>query len=125
VRTRVNAPSVPRPLVAAVVLGVIVVVGYDAVRIGLLRLSTRDAAQTVAGEAARSFYDSRSADVALATAEKGAVDGGAAISDHSFSVAADGSVTLTLVKQTTTVVIGRVEKAWTSSSATASSTYSP
>jgi hypothetical protein len=107
----------------AVVMALLGVVGFDLISMGAGRLRAEDDAQEAARIAVTSFKNDkdlqRAYEAALAhVVAEGAV--GSTIPPESFSVAPDGSVTLTLWHTAPTLVVEKVPPArgWATASAT-------
>lgn len=102
------------------VLGVLGLLGFDAVALGVGRLSAEDHAQQAAREAVRTWQQTpdiqRAYEAALTETDPAAE----VIAPASFSVSDDGAVTLTLTHTSTTLVLSRIGplRSWATSSAT-------
>jgi len=102
------------------VLGVLGVLGFDAVALGVGRLTAEDHAQQAAREAVRSWQqtpDLQRAYEAALTETDPAAD---VIAPDRFSVSPDGAVTLTVTHTSNTLVLSRIGplRSWATSSAT-------
>ncbi|HET8971058.1 MAG TPA: hypothetical protein VFN19_08365 [Candidatus Nanopelagicales bacterium] len=107
------------------IFGVIGIVGYDAFSIARTQVTVRDDAQ----QAAQVALDALTARQTPAQAYRAAVDyvsehGGKIPRKDGFSVAADGSVTLTVIETAPTMVAGRLSMFDEYVNATATSTAS-
>jgi hypothetical protein len=106
-----------------VVLGLVGLVGFDAISLGVGRLATEDAAHAAAGAAVRSWADTQDVQRAYeaALSELDPVSGlEGTIPPSSFSIAPDGAVTLTLERTSATMLVEKVPpiRSWATSRAT-------
>lgn len=106
-----------------VILGLVGLVGFDLISLGVGRLATEDAAQSAAGAAVRSWEDAqnvqRAYEAALSEIDPGSgLDIG--IPPDSFSIAPDGAVTLTLERTAATMLVEKVPpiRSWATARAT-------
>ena len=106
----------------ALVLSVFAVVSFDAVSVGVAKMSAEDNAQEAARAGAESWSNRHDEAAAYTAAVRAAAEHDAEIDPTSFAIAEDGTVTVTLTKEATTLLIYRVKKTqkWAVVSATAS-----
>lgn len=106
----------------ALVLSVFSLLCFDAVSVGTARIGIEDTAKSAAREAAEVYDETRSAAHALRAAANYAEEHGATVDEKSFSVADDGTATVRVTKEATTLLVFRVKKTarWANVSATAS-----
>jgi len=106
----------------ALVLSIVAIVCFDAVAVGVARVSIEDTARAAASAGAESWNSSRNKTMAYRAALDEAEHHGATIKDKSFSIAADGTVKVTVEKDATTLLLYRTKKTseWTHVEATAS-----
>ncbi len=104
-----------------VTLALFGLLGFDAISLGVGRMQAEDRAVTAGRAAVQAYGESKDVqkayEAALATLEEPAAD---TIPPESFTVAEDGSVTLTLEHTASTLVVDKVEpiRDWATSSAT-------
>jgi hypothetical protein len=108
-----------------VTLGVLGLLGFDALSLAVARLQVEDHANDAAGAAAGAWATSKDVQGAYDAAVHALVDDGAGadtIDPHSFSVALDGRVTLTVQHVATTLLVSKVgaTRHWADSQATVS-----
>lgn len=105
--------------VTFVLLGV---VGFDAISVGVAKFKVEDTAKATAAVAAERWNENKNAHQALRAAVKYAEDNGVEVDPKSFDIAPDGTVTLRVTKQATTLLLFRTERTggWTHASAQAS-----
>jgi hypothetical protein len=105
------------------ILGLVGLVGFDLISLGVGRVTTEDAAQAAAGAAVRSWADTpnvqRAYEAALSELDPASGPDGT-IPPESFSVAPDGSVTLTLERSSATMLVEKVPpiRSWATARAT-------
>ena len=106
----------------ALVLSVFSLLCFDAVSVGTARIGIEDTAKAAAREAAETYDETRSEAHALRAAVNYAEEHGATVDEKKFSVAADGTATVRVSKEATTLLVFRVKKTaqWAHVSATAS-----
>ena len=88
------------------------VLGFDAVSLVVARFSAEDRAVEAARTAALAYRDSRNLQLAYETALESVAAGGGTIDPTSFLLGADGSITLTLQSEATTLLahgVGRLD----------------
>lgn len=91
-------------------LTAVAVLGFDAVSLVVTPFSAEDAAVEAARAAALTYRDSRNLQLAYETALASVTDDGGTIDPTSFLLGADGSITLTLQSEATTLLAHRVER---------------
>lgn len=108
-----------RVVAALAVLGVL---GFDAISLGAARFQAEDHAQLAARAAAESYRSAKDLQVAYDAAVAEVVEHGDSIDPQTFTVAPDGTVTLTLLRVAPTMVLERVGpiRDWARMSATVS-----
>jgi len=121
----VRGPRVSGALVTAAVLGGLCVLGYDAVRLVQVHLGPGDDAQNAALDAAASYHQRADVDVAFDVAGRTARSHGDVLRPEEFQIAADGTVSLTLHRTTSTVVLGRVAPDWQVAAGTGVARWQP
>jgi hypothetical protein len=94
----------------ALVLVLFSVVCFDAVSVGVARIGVEDTARSAAVEAAEMYVGSHSVAQAYQAAADYAGQHGATVDPKSFSVAPDGTVTLRVDKEATTLLLYRTKK---------------
>lgn len=92
----------------ALVLGLVAVVGYDAISLVHTRLTAADAANTAAAAAAENYRGSRNIQLAYNAALAAAGSPDATIDTGTFKVAPDGGVSLRLHLHATTLLVHRI-----------------
>lgn len=104
------------------VLAVLGVLGFDAISLGAARFQAEDHAQLAARAAAESYRSAKDLQVAYDAAVAEVVEHGDSIDPQTFTVAPDGTVTLTLLRVAPTMVLERVGpiRDWARMSATVS-----
>ena len=104
------------------VLGLVGVVGFDAISLTLGKLEAADAAETAAREAMFTYRDGKDVQLAYESA-LGAIpaDGSVVLDPADFTVHSDGSVTVSVTHTASTFLVEKVSAAsdWAVSSATA------
>ena len=100
-------------------IGVFGLVAFDAVSVAAARVSIEDTAQGAAYAGAQAWDDTRNATMAYRAAVDFAEDHGARVDRKAFSVTRDGTVSVTLRKEATTILLFRTKKTleWTKVSA--------
>ncbi len=103
-----------------VVLGVVGVLGFDAISLGTTTFTAEDHAQTAARAAADAFASGKDLQKAYDAALAAVVADGDTIEAPTFAVAPDGAVTLTLHRTASTLLIEKVSPIsdWADMSAT-------
>lgn len=91
-------------------LTAVAVLGFDLVSLAVARFSAEDDATEAARTAALTYRDSRSPQLAYEAALVAVAEDRAAIDPTTFLVATDGTVTLTLRTEATTLLAHRVER---------------
>jgi hypothetical protein len=86
------------------------VVCFDAVSVGAARVGVEDTARTAATEAAEAYAQSKSVTTAYRAAVDAAEEHGATVVKKSFSVAPDGTVSLRVEKEATTLLLYRTKR---------------
>ncbi|HVF04981.1 MAG TPA: hypothetical protein VNA20_09085 [Frankiaceae bacterium] len=106
----------------AVTFALVAVVGFDAISVGVARFKVEDSAVATAAVAAERWNDTKDPTQALTAAVNYAEDNGVEVDQESFGIATDGTVTLTVTKQATTLLLFRTKRTggWTQASATGS-----
>lgn len=104
----------------AVVLAVFALFAFDAVSVGVAKMNAQDTANEAAAAGSDSWSTDHNRTSAFRAAEDVAAEHGATVDPKSFHVAADGTVTLRLDKDATTVLLYRTRKTkgWAHVSAT-------
>jgi Flp pilus assembly protein TadG len=92
----------------ALVLVVFSVLCFDVVSVGVARVGVEDTARSAAMAAAETYNTSRDADYALRIASEYAEEHGTTVTD--FSIADDGTVTVRVEKEATTLLLYRTKK---------------
>lgn len=111
-----------------VTLAVLGVIGFDLLSIGVGRLQVQDRAANAAAAARSAWQDSRNVQLAYTAALASLAADGASqdvIDPAQFSVTPDGTVTLTVTHQATTLLAGRIGPARRWTVATSTATASP
>lgn len=90
-----------------VILGVLGVIGFDAISLVQARFQAADHATTAAVAAADDYRQNRDLQRAY-NAAFATVSGSDTIETKTFAVAADGTVTLRLHREATTLMVGRI-----------------
>ena len=105
----------------ALVLSIFALLSFDAVSVGATRIGVEDIARQSAAAGAEAWNATKDQTSAYRAALDEAEANGATIADKSFSIASDGSVTVTVEKDATTLLLYRTKKtdSWTHVSATA------
>lgn len=103
-----------------IVLSVLGVIGIDAIALASARVSAEDHAHTAARAAVQAVRDGKDLQRAYDAALGEVVGHGDTIDAPTFTAAPDGSVTLTLRRQASTVLVDRVGplRGWTMISST-------
>jgi len=113
----------------AVVLGLLGVVGYDAIMIGTTAMSLNDQAYAAASAGADAYQTSRDMDVARAAAERSAQTSNPAnvLDTTRFTVSPNGTVRVVLDRTAVTILAHRLPtvRNWTDVSADESASPSP
>ncbi len=91
-----------------VVLSLLGLVGFDLISLGSTRFQAEDHAQSAVRAAARTWSGPASLQAAYEAAVAEVVQHGDTIDPQSFSVAPDGTVTLTLLRTAPTLVVEKV-----------------
>ena len=106
----------------AFVLVTFSVVCFDAVSVGVARMNVEDTAKSAALVASEAYNTSRNVNIAFRAAVDYADDHGAVADPEGFHVADDGTVTVKVDKEATTLLMFRTEKTakWTRVTATQS-----
>ena len=95
------------------VLGIVGVLGFDGVSIGLCHISTQDDANTAALAAMEAWGAHHSITEAYAAAEQSAAGHGETVLQDGFTIDPKTSeVTLRMTRKATTVVLGSVHGSW-------------
>lgn len=94
----------------ALVLVVFSVLCFDAVSVGVARVSVEDTAKGAAVAGAEAYSQSKSANYAYTAALDYAEEHGGTIDRKEFSVGDDGAVTVRVVKEATTLLLYRTKK---------------
>lgn len=94
----------------AMVLVVFSVLCFDAVSVGAARVSVEDTARTAATEGAEVYSQTKSVAAAYKAAVGAAEERGATVVKKSFTVASDGTVTLRVEKEATTLLLYRTKR---------------
>lgn len=104
------------------VLAVLGVIGFDAISLGATRFQAEDHAQLAARAAAESYRTGKDLQTAYDTAVAAVLEHGDTIDPQTFTVAPDGSVTLTLLRIAPTLVLEKIgpAKDWARMSSTVS-----
>lgn len=104
------------------VLAVLGVLGFDAISLGAARFQAEDHAQLAARAAAESYRTGKDLQAAYDAAVAEIVEYGDSIDPQTFTVAPDGTVTLTLLRVAPTMVIEKIGPArdWASMTTTVS-----
>ena len=90
------------------VLAVLGILGFDAISLGAARFQAEDHAQHAARAAAESYRHSKDLQTAYDAAVTEVLEYGDSIDPQTFSVAPDGTVTLTLLRVAPTMVIEKI-----------------
>ena len=90
------------------VLAVFGVLGFDAISLGAARFQAEDHAQVAVRAAAESYRTGKDLQAAYDAAVAEVVEHGDTIDPQTFSVAPDGTVTLTLLRIAPTMVIEKI-----------------
>lgn len=103
-----------------VVLGVLGLLGFDAISLGLGRLKAEDNAQAAAREAVFAYRDSKDVQAAYEASLTALEDSGATLDPEDFTVHEDGSVTVTVHQTMSTFVVEKIDAIadWAESDAT-------
>ena len=121
-----NGSMTPRWGIGLAVLVAIGVFGSDAVRTGLVKSSVTDDATQIAHDAANDYHNNHNVDLTYSNAQAEAASKGASIpSTQDFSVTGTGTVSLTLAKVNSTLVLGRLDASMKVFTAQSSSTWEP
>jgi hypothetical protein len=94
----------------ALVLSVFAVVCFDAVAVGAARVSIEDVARQVAMAGSEAYVSSRNPALAYRAALEAAEAEEVTIEKKSFTVAADGTVTVRVEREATTLLLYRTKK---------------
>src|SRR5687767_12564769 len=90
------------------VLAVLGVLGFDAISLGATRFQTEDHAQVAVRAAAETYRSGKDLQAAYDAAVAEVLEHGDSIDPQSFSVAPDGTVTLTLQRVAATMVVEKI-----------------
>ena len=103
-------------------LTAVAVLGFDTVSLVVAQFTAADDAADAARTAALAYRDSRNPQLAYETALAEVADDGGRIDPASFVLASDGTITLTLRTEATTLVAHRIARldGWRSPATTAS-----
>ena len=98
-----------------VVLAIVGVIGFEATSIGVAHVQTQDLAKAAAREGSREWQRSKDVQRAYQAADAVALAEKGSISPDEFIVADDGSVTVTVRKEASSLVLYRLgaTKKWT------------
>ncbi|MDQ1713777.1 MAG: hypothetical protein QOE45_3227 [Frankiaceae bacterium] len=104
------------------VIVLVAIPSFDAIAVGVARVGASDTAQNAAIAGADTWRLNRDVQKAYESAVAYAVDHGATIAPADFAVATDGTVTVTVHREVTTLVFHRIgaTRKWTHAVATAS-----
>ena len=94
----------------ALVLSLFSIICFDAVSVGVAKMNAEDTARGAAFAGAEAWNTERNLDVAYAAAQGYAVDHGGSIDRKSFTVAEDGTVTVSMTREATTLLLYRTKK---------------
>ncbi|HVF20707.1 MAG TPA: hypothetical protein VNA14_10740 [Mycobacteriales bacterium] len=99
----------------AIVLSLLGVIGFEATSIGVAHVQTQDLAKAAAREGSREWQKSKDVQRAYQVADAVAVAENGSIDPTEFIVAADGSVTVTVEKEASSLLLYRLgaTKKWT------------
>ena len=99
----------------AIVLAVVGVIGFEATSIGVAHVQTQDLAKAAAREGSREWQRSKDVQRAYQAADAVAVADQGSINPEEFIVAEDGSVTVTVEKEASSLLLYRLgaTKKWT------------
>ena len=99
----------------ALVLAVVGVIGFEATSIGVAHVRTQDLAKEAAREGSREWQRSHDIQRAYQAADAVALEDAGTIDPDKFIVADDGSVTVTVNKEASSLLLYRVRatKKWT------------
>lgn len=92
------------------VLVVFSVLCFDAVSVGAARVGVEDTARSAASEGAEAYAQTKSVAAAYKAAVDAAEERGGTVVKKSFAVDADGTVTLRVEKEATTLLLYRSKK---------------
>lgn len=92
----------------AAVLLLVGLAGFDAISVGVAHLNGSDDANTAASAAAQQWQTSHNLDQTLLAAENAITNPDEQVLPQSLSVAANGTVTLSLRRKTTTLLMYRI-----------------
>src|SRR5688500_4889246 len=90
------------------VLAVLGVIGFDAISLGAARFQAEDHAQLAARAAAETYKSGKDLQAAYDAALAEVLEHGDSIDPQTFSVAPDGTVTLTLLRVAPTMIVERI-----------------
>ena len=90
------------------VLAVLGVIGFDAISLGAARFQAEDHAQLAARAAAETYKSGKDLQAAYDAALAEVLEHGDSIDPQTFSVAPDGTVTLTLLRVAPTMLVERI-----------------
>ena len=109
----------------AIVLAIVGVIGFEATSIGVAHVQTQDLAKAAAREGSREWQRSRDVQRAYQAADAVALADNGSIDPKEFIVAGDGSVTVTVQKEASSLVLYRIgaTKKWTRIRETAEAKY--
>ena len=98
-----------------VTLGVLGVIGFDLVSLGAARFQAEDHAQSAARAANESWKSAKDLQAAYDAAVAEVAEHGDTIDPQTFTVGADGSITLTLHRTASTMVVEKIgpARSWT------------
>ena len=104
----------------ALTLAIFAIVCFDAVSVGVARISIEDTARGAATVAAEAWNSSKNIDFAYQAASDYAEEHGATADPKSFVVDEQGTVTVSVAKEATTLLLYRTKSTakWTQVSAT-------
>ncbi|HWH30379.1 MAG TPA: hypothetical protein VNU26_15740 [Mycobacteriales bacterium] len=104
-----------------VVIGLLGLLAFDGISLGLGRLKAEDHAQSAAREAVFAYRDSKDVQRAYEASLAALEESGATLDPEAFVVHADGSVTVTVEHTMSTFVVEKVDAiaGWARSTATA------
>lgn len=104
----------------ALTIGIFAIVCFDAVSVGVARVSVEDTAKGAAAAGAEAWNSSKNSGFALRAAADYAEDHGGQVDAKTFRIDADGTVTVSVTKQATTLLLYRTKKTekWTQVEAT-------
>ncbi len=99
----------------AIILALVGLVGFEATSIGVTHVSTQDLAKAAAREGSREWQQSHDVQRAYDAAEIRALEDKGTIKPAEFIVAQDGSVTVTVEREASSMVLYRISatKKWT------------